>query len=455
MKRPCILLTLIAVSFCCGLSPSAQQSPITEMKIKSTWVGLGSPSKTEFLITFKEGRYTIGTKKIDSHLIDALAAAVNEPTIPEPTLQNLGLTSEWLGANAEPAADKYASSYTHAAASNQRELYRSSFTNQGIILEIVRPLYMRGFHTDDYPEVEVTITERSGRKIIISSEGQQPYMLPWTVDEGGRKTKTFNTHISGAIRALMPLKSTNRERLTDSGLDSALAEGVMNHILTNWNLLDVENRARSSLMRIRSAYQIRSAEINGYHGVAYGKEWKNGNPQETNFHAEVTKKEFPPNFFEDLIFLFKDDNVEGIESFLESGEAYEDLLLSVEWLKVYRDEKPDVVTRLFYVHDRSFSDKAMQLFAADMAILGKDALAREIAGLQDRIALAQIGTNNFSEGFWLILPDRRVILWRYSGNSGLLKWNVNNFQTHRCADYNTPYGGCVGAIISPDGTLIP
>ncbi|MGB9123825.1 MAG: hypothetical protein WCE73_24635, partial [Candidatus Angelobacter sp.] len=57
----------------------------------------------------------------------------------------------------------------------------------------------------------------------------------------------------------------------------------------------------------------------------------------------------------------------------------------------------------------------------------------------------------YAESYWLVFPDKHMILWRYNGPSGLLKWKPSAFQTSECADYGVPFGGCVGATIDSDG----
>jgi hypothetical protein len=93
----------------------------------------------------------------------------------------------------------------------------------------------------------------------------------------------------------------------------------------------------------------------------------------------------------------------------------------------------------------------MQNFASDMALLGKSSLAREVDSVQDRAALILLDYGSD----WIALPDKRMILWRHYLPATFLKWRPSDFDIHRCADYNANGGGCVGAVISPDGTLQP
>jgi hypothetical protein len=87
-----------------------------------------------------------------------------------------------------------------------------------------------------------------------------------------------------------------------------------------------------------------------------------------------------------------------------------------------------------------------------MHALGRDNLVKEIRDKQSEITLLITG-RTYAESYWLILPDTRVILWRYNGPSGLLKWKPSDFQTAECADYEEHFGGCVGAMVDSSGNL--
>jgi hypothetical protein len=107
-----------------------------------------------------------------------------------------------------------------------------------------------------------------------------------------------------------------------------------------------------------------------------------------------------------------------------------------------------------YVHDESFGDKAMQVFAADMHAIGKDTLVLDVKAKQADIALVIIDISYF-EAYWLVFPDKHMILWRYGGGSdGLIIWPADDFRVKRCSEYQPVSGGCIGAVISADGNLV-
>jgi hypothetical protein len=423
----------------------AQPEGVKQITIKSSWAGLGFVKPTELLILRHGGSYRSRGKQIDARLVEALSAALAQPAITKPELGNLGITQEWLE---EQSSKEYPGSFVYSAP-NQRALYKSSFTSLPIIEQVVPELFIFS-RTDDYPGVEVAVTFDDGTTLSATSYSQYLFMLPWKVTGISGTVSTYNADISRAVAALMPKKATNRYRIAGEGLASDLAEAVVRHVKNDLELLDAENRASDTLATLRTRYVVESAEINPYHGVVYGLEWKSNQPHEENLHATLRRESFPKGFSEDAILLYKDGKVLGTEDFLQNASKYENLAFSVPWLNGLLSRYPAFGVQLLWVHDRSFSEKAMRNFAADMDILGKDELASEVRAEQNEVALITV---NYGD-YWLILPDKRMILWRYTSVSGLLNFKSWHLNTRRCSDYATVTGGCVGALIVPDGTLV-
>jgi len=429
---------------------SAQKSPIAQVTIDTHWLGLSQVSNTKVLIVRDGNGYRRGQDRIESQLVESLLTALNEPSIPEPELQNLGINQAWLDANAIPAVEKYARyavSFDDAAP-NQKALYKTSFTSQTLIEQVV-PNVLNVSRSDDYPSVKVEVTFDGGSKATVDSDSQGLFMLPWKVKRNGEAFDTYNANISRAVAALMPNNATNRARIAGERLDVDLADAVMHYIEKDWNLLNAENRVGSTLAALRTKYTVESADINPYHDVAFGAMQIAIPPLEENLHVVVRQKSFPESFSENAILLYSDGKVFGTEDFLQNAGKYEQLVLSVPWFNTLLTKYPGFRIQLLWVHDRSFSEKAMKQFAADMGLIGKDALVDEVRSEQDKIALITV---NYGD-YWLVLPDKRMVLWRFSTVYGLLNFEKSDFSVHKCLNYGTGTGGCVGAVILPDGTL--
>lgn len=316
------------------------------------------------------------------------------------------------------------------------------------------PELFRGGWTDDYPFVEVRVKTQDGKVINLSSAAQPIFMLPWDIAENGRKTRTYNARISRSIANLLPKDFTNRERLSGVDLREELAEKVARDIEADWNRLDAENKVGSYIEQLRSQFNVAELEINEYHNVEYGKEWTETGLKETNLHASLRQPAFPRNFFIGLVLPLKEKKVENVDLFLNTIDRYKSSVETVPWFHEYLAAHSGITIELKFVNDQSFSEKAMRVFARDMKVLGKDALIKEVQEKQKEISLILVGWT-YSQSYWLVLPDKRMVLWRFKADNSLLKWKRQDFNLKECADYQDwPPSQCAGAIISPTGSIV-
>jgi hypothetical protein len=200
------------------------------------------------------------------------------------------------------------------------------------------------------------------------------------------------------------------------------------------------------------SYTVVGADVNVYHDVTFGvysQKAVSGGIEE-NLHALVKKPAFPKDFSENAILLYKSGKVYGVNDFLQGAGRYENLALSVPWLSRLRSDHPDWPMTLLWVHDTSLSDKGMRQFANDMHRLHKEALAEDVRKAQHDVAVLNVSYGDW----WLVMPDKRMILWRFESVMGLLGFKRSNFRPQECTDYQGVTGGCVGAVVSPEGELL-
>jgi hypothetical protein len=442
---------LAVVILLCSAWASGQTPQVRLIQIKSYWAGLGPSAASELVMRKEGGSFRLENRIVDSRLISEFVSRLNEAPLPHPEMSNLGITQEWLYAKSKTVPISYTIGRSVPSA-DQDELFRRSFTNSGIIAKIIPSLF-RFSRTDDYPSIDVEVDFEDGSLTLVNSHSQYAFMLPWEITRRGRLTSTYNANVSRALAALLPENCTNRERIAGAGVAEELARAVRTYIDDDWNLLDAESKAGGSLARLRTEYSIQRAEVNSFHHPEYGKEWKRGRPHETNLHVDLRKAIFPNNFSEHLILLYRDGRVIGTDEFLVRAAKYETLAFNVTWLNRYIRENPRVPFQLMFVHGRSFGDKAVSVFARDMKAVKKEQLADEVRGVQNEVSLLLVGTT-YAEAYWLVLPDKRMVLWRYGGRSGLLNWSASDFITKECAGYRVVFGGCVGAVVNADGTLV-
>jgi hypothetical protein len=434
--------TTITAVFCVFFFASAsscQQPAWREITIESRWGGLGAAKNLKLVIESHNGVISLGKEAVNPKLVDVLLSSLAVPVLPTPTPSNLGVTSNWLERNADTSNE---------GAPNQKALFRDNFSNPMTVGELL-PFAFQFVRFDDYPHLTVTVAFTSGRRWVCSSDSYYPFMLPWKVNLSGNDETTYNADISRALAALMPADSLNRNRLDDAELKTYLAEAVMRRIKEQWDVLGMENRAPDSFAVLRRNFEVQHARITPYRSADYGYVGNETGSHEENLLATLRQPSLPANVAEDVVLLFRDGTVEGVAEIADRIDPYVALALSVPWLNEYRANHPEQKMYIRFVHDHSFSQKAMQNFAADMRQLGKQSLADEVASVQNEAALVFLDYGSD----WIILPDKRMILWRHYLPASFLKWTEADFTFTRCADYNANNGGCVGMVVSADGTL--
>jgi hypothetical protein len=434
-------------------SAAGSDSAIREIAIQSQWRGLGKPQDTALVIQNKNGSFHVDGQEIDQAGVAALTAALNDPLIPKPSTENLGLTHDWLSAraseivrDAKKREDDDSTYWAIGSASpTQQALFRASYTDKQLVAGLLPELF-HCCHTDDWPRVKITVSYQDGTSLQLSSYSQSVFMLPWKIGED----ETFNRNISIAVAKLMPKEATNRQRLAGEYFPIALASAVMSKVEEQWKLIRAEEQCGDALKQIREKYILIGADVNPYHDVTFGVYSEKHGGIEANLHADVRNPHFPKGLSETAILLYSKGTVRGVDDFLKGAGGYEELVLSVPWLKRLWTGKATWPLTLLWVHDASFSDKAMKQFANDMHKLKKDTLANEVRAVKDRVAVLNVSYGDW----WLVLPDKRMILWRYESVSGLLGFKRSKFSTNECTDYQTVTGGCVGAVVSPEGNLL-
>ena len=445
MKASLAWLAVLSVTASFALSQVPKQ--VERVVIRSSWGGLG-PRRDDRLEIVRGSRgFALQGKPVDSALVETLIRALQAPTIPHPQAANLGITPDWLRQHRhekEPRAPAQGIDTTPG----QHSLYESAIMNPQVIAKTLPGLF-NNMHTDDYPHVRLEVRFTDGTKLTATSDSQFPFMLPWSVDGN----KTFDAGISRALAALMPEKATNRERLAGEELSDELIDGVMEQIENEWNLRGAEDTVGRDLARLRNSYQVKSAEMDGWLTPEYGPEKFNSEKTELSLHATLHKASMPANVFTALTLRAENGRLAGLDGFLKQASRYEELVLSVPWLREYIRQNPKVRISVVYVDDASMGLKALSTFRGDMKLREKFELTAEVEQQRKQIALVTAG-DDYRDSYWLIFPDKHLALWRYLGPGGLLRWKPEDFGEGECADYRIVVGGCSGRTVSADGKLV-
>ena len=277
------VLVLLVVSIC----SHAQTLQITTLRIQSTWGGLGKPAHSDFEVQRQGASYSAKGRAVSSDLLNALVSAIQQTPLDLPSAANLGITSQWLHKYADQAGAHASRLHYIDGLPEQKALFREAFEDQQTLPSRVKQVY-ESFHTDDYPHMRAQLVLQNGDQVTLATDSQNPYMLPWSVTANGTTTKTYNADISNALFALLPPKFNNRERLTDEGnfflgLLGMLGEETASAIEGRWELLGAQHASADALAVLRRAYEVRSATVNSYHDLAFGKAWDEENLTKRTF----------------------------------------------------------------------------------------------------------------------------------------------------------------------------
>ncbi len=430
----------------CGWA--AAQVRVREIIIHSGWGGLGTPQDETVSIRAKNGTLANDGKQVEQSKIDALVAALRASIISAPDPSNLGITPAWIDEQIADQKGRFRLEVARAT-ETQRALLADTLKNRRKVERIVPELF-KYVRFDDYPRAAVEVTFEDGAKLSAETHSYYPFMLPWSVGVFGEQT--YNTDISRAVANLLGKKSPNKDRLGGSTFADELVETTKSSIKREWNLLGAEDLAGDALAALRTRYQVVASDINPYHHREYGTATYKGEPEQVNLHVTLRKPSFPPSVSVALVLQQVQGKVQGVERFLASAEEYESLVLSVPWLAQYIKDNPHVAVRISYVQDRSFGDKALRTFTEDMQFRDRPDLIEQVRAQQQNIVLLIVG-NTYSETYWILFPDKHMLLWSFDGASGLLQWSAADFSAGECADYGTNFGGCSGREVTPDGRL--
>jgi hypothetical protein len=417
-----VLRFIVFVVLASSCSFAEAQKIVKRVVIYSYAGGLGGGSNTLVTIQRRGSKYLLNGQPVSTVQVQSLAAALSAAPLTKLDMTSLSITDEWLTSKVE---SQWSSVRARATETSQEKLFRKSFTNLNLIANVLPRILPSLLSPDisDYSafcKVEVVFNDSS--KLSAESYSYDVFMLPWSM-KGDRMT--YNADISRAVAALLPDESVNKSTLAgDEKLASQLTYAVMASIEREWNLLVSEAHAGEALKTLRTVYEVITADLTPYVPPEYRINIDSGALEEMNLLAAVRKSNFPSNLTDALVLRYADKKVEGVDEFLKSAAKYENLALSVPWLNDYIRDNPHAAVRISYIHDKSFGDNAMGAFAADMKLLGCADLIEQVKSQQADIALLLINDTSM-ESYWLLFPDKHMMLWRVMPTLRLLKFPVH------------------------------
>jgi hypothetical protein len=257
-----LLLALLAGP----ISVAEAQKSVKAIEIRTGWGGLGAPQKNLVTIQRKDNEFISNGKSVSADKVQALVSALSAEPVTKPEMTSLGINTAWLKANLASQKPRAWAQATETTA-KQQQMFNKAFTDVAVIAKALPSLFTYT-KFDDYPGTSVDVVFEDGSTLVAESHSYYVFMLPWKIS--GLKTDTYNAEFSTAVSALLPAGSVNKERLAGNGLAEQLTDSVMRLIEREWNLLGSDERAGEALQKLRTAYEVVTAELTPYHHPEYG-----------------------------------------------------------------------------------------------------------------------------------------------------------------------------------------
>ena len=418
---------------------SQPSASVKTLEIHSKWSGLGPTENSTLRIEQRKTEYRTGGKRVDSMLVEELLREI-DLTSEKSTLQNLGITESWLQSNVETALPKRLRDHSQ----NEKDLFLTSFRDIRLIEELLPHILRQGW-TDDFPSIELRIVRNNGSTMLLTSERQNIFMTPFLIDQDGSARLSYNADLSRAIAALLPKGFTNRERLEGDHLASEVADSVMFHINDDLNLLETRNRIGPELKPLEDRYTLKETKV-GYLSSVDIETMGENFPR---WNAKLLRKDLPKNVEIGISLPLQNSRLTNFDLFLKDIDAIVSLPLSVPWLAQYLSEHPETLMEIRFVTNRSMSPKAVSYFVETMKTLKAESLLAEAQPLLDLSTFVEFSSpHGWSR--WVALPDRRMILFDFQGDTAL-RWELRDFDTQ--IRYDTRFWHMAKAVISPQGQI--
>jgi hypothetical protein len=455
-KRRFAALLSAALSLC-AVTATGQPNQVKSVTIKSTWGGLvppppsgqlPPPAKPNEWVVQNQGDnhfYSDGAS-VPERVVESLVEAIGAAPIQQLRPSDLGITQKWLEDTVE--ARRKSKPLYHYASDLWLPSFRAAFTNQSLI-ESVLPSLFSGFHTDDYPFVEINVVFANGKTWSATSNSQHEFMVPWQVKAGTSAFTTWNVNLAKAAAALLPEGATNRNRLDGARFSYDLADVVMEHVKAEW--------MSPALSLLRTRYTVERAVISERR-APLSQQGNGARVWEAYLDVWLGGGALPKWLQIDARLPVQRETVLGADELLRLAPVYENLVRSFPWLdRWFTDHQQSA--QIIFDGGRSLHEEATAIFDTDMRAMGKESLLNQVLAVRDQVALVAI--NNYA--FWLVLPDRRMVLWRFraltniprsDSRIGLIKWSWADFPTIERLDAWNAWRECAGAVISAEGDLV-
>jgi hypothetical protein len=419
-------MTMIAGVLCIGLAlpalaePTAPTTSVESVRITSRYSGW-SRKRPETLVLVRQGEgFVRDGQSVDPAPVRALLAALTAPPVTRPRLE-CALETGWLQEHATGALAAVESRSSPRWQAAQRELFLRLFAHppscepdrggmdcepdpefpgRSLCMPRYDPPGLKAW-SDDYPEVEVSVATERG-PLTISSTFQGPYMVPWRVRGEREPTFSYDLRIPRAIAALMPEGFLNRSRVAGEGLVDALIELTMETIAPEWERMEAQAAVGASIATLESrGFRVHGSRLD-----------RSCSPDAAvdGWMARLSRPDWPRNLSIDA-FLPRDARGQiDVEPLVRTADDLAHAVLELPWLASALRDPMLPRASIRFAGGRSLAPVLADQVDRELRAHGRGEAAD---------AILAAGTSGWPVSTWVLLPDRRAVLWRFGGTTVL------------------------------------
>jgi len=326
----------------------------------------------------------------------------------------MGITPQWLAANVDDAARHDLPESTERHAPAQIALFRSAFMNASLTNELLKYFCC---HTDDYPHARIQVFDQNMGTISLDSDSQNVFMIPWNLEENGKRALVNDRAIGDALYKILPKGFANRDRIGGINLREKYSDAVLYHIRAQWDMAGSMNSLGARFQELNGRFIVVESSIAGIGSVdtdGYGW-WGKARLPNTSVRGEI-------GFF----FPMSGNKPPSLKAFNSQIDGLIGRVQSIPWLTRYITAHKSAHVELRFVNDRSLSVKARTDLIADLRNNGKPSLADRVARECASCVFLEIqdgpdtwpwwlGFLNGGWSRWIVFPNGDMLLWHYQG----------------------------------------
>jgi hypothetical protein len=333
--------------------------------------------------------------------------AVTKQKDDEPSGNQFGISPQWLAANVDKAVERDLPKNGRPHSPAQIALFRSAFTDASLISELLGHF---GSGTDDFPRVHIEALSQGGRKIVLESESQQLFMLPWFLEEDGERFVVNDRAVGDALYRLLPKGFPNRERIGGIYLRERYSRAVLEHVRAKWDMLGSMNILGPVFQEMSSRFEVGTSQIASISSI------------DTEGGGWWGSVRFPdPSIPGTIGFFFPmlRNQPPDISAFYSQIDGLVHRVRSIPWLTSYLSDHTGARVELRFVGDRSLSNKAGKGILEDLRRNHKAELADRVAEEISTCAFLEIETIPGRWSRWIVFSNGDMLLWTFQGTDAL------------------------------------